>query len=152
RFQMDGPSKILQVPVEETWTPNVWVQADLVGAAEREPESSKTNVKRPVSASGYVKLSVPPHNRRLSLTATPRNKSLEPGGETSVAVEVKDSSGAPVAGSEVAIVVVDEAVLALTSYKLADPISVFYQERRAEVDDLHLRQSILLATAAALNK
>ena len=50
--------------------------------------------------------------------ATPRDKAIEPGGETSVGVEVKDASGAPVPNCEVAVVVVDEAVLALSEYKV----------------------------------
>lgn len=152
RFRMDGPTKTLQVEIGQGCIPNAILQVHLVGAAEREPESAKTNVKRPAFASGFAHLSIPANDRRLSLTATPRDKALEPGGETSVTVEVKDSSGAPVAGSEVAIVVVDEAILALTNYKLDDPISIFYQNRRAEVNEFHLRESILIATAAALSK
>ncbi|HEX7771981.1 MAG TPA: alpha-2-macroglobulin family protein, partial [Pyrinomonadaceae bacterium] len=152
RFRMDGPTKTLQVGIEQGWIPNAVVQVDLVGATERKLESVKTNVKRPAFASGFAHISIPANDRRLSLTATPRDKSLEPGGETTVAVEVKDSGGAPVAGGEVAIVIVDEAVLALTNYRLDDPISVFYQKRNAEVDDFHLRENILIATAAALSK
>ena len=149
---MDGPTKTLQVQIERGWIPNAVLQVDLVGATDREPESVKANVKRPAFASGFAHVSIPANDRRLSLTATPRDKALEPGGETSVTVEVKDSGGAPVAGGEVAIVVVDEAVLALTNYKLDDPISIFYQDRRAEVDEFHLRENILIATAAALSK
>ncbi len=62
-------------------------------------------------------------------------------------MEVKDASGAPVTGGEVAVVVVDEAVLALTEYKLDDPVSVFYPERGAGVEDVHLRQNVWLATS-----
>ncbi len=152
RFRMDGPTKTLQVGIEQGWIPNAVLQVDLVGATERDPESVKTNVKRPAFASGFAHLSIPANDRRLSLTATPRDKALEPGGETNVTIELKDSGGAPVAGAEVAIVVVDEAVLALTNYKLDDPISVFYQNRQAEVDEFHLRENVLIATAAALGK
>ncbi len=60
-------------------------------------------------------------------------------------VEVKDAAGELVGGSEVAVVVVDEAVLALTNYKLDDPISVFYSDREPGASDHHLRDSILIA-------
>jgi len=40
--------------------------------------------------------------------------------------------------------VVDEAILALTNYQLADPISVFYTHVDGGVGDYHLRQYILL--------
>jgi uncharacterized protein YfaS (alpha-2-macroglobulin family) len=145
RFHMDGPSHTLRVPIEEGWTPNVYVQVDLVGAADREGASATGAAKRPAFASGALNLSISPFTRRLAITATPRDKALEPGGQTSVAVEVKDAGGTPVSGSEVAVVVVDESVLSLTNYKLDDPVSVFYTERIGDVSNYHLRESVLLS-------
>jgi alpha-2-macroglobulin len=155
RFRMDQATTTLRVPIEQGWTPNVWVQVDLLGEEEREDsETTKPDVKplpkQPAYASGSLKLSIPPLDRRLSIVATPRDKAIEPGGETSVRVEVKDASGAPVAGGEVAVVVVDEAVLALTDYTLDDPVSVFYPERTADVQGVHLRESVWLSTFATL--
>ncbi|HEX7314335.1 MAG TPA: DUF6049 family protein [Pyrinomonadaceae bacterium] len=147
-FRMDGPSHTLRVPVEETYTPNVYVQVDLVGAAARADDKGQTDEKlpkRPAFATGSISLSVPPLARRLLVTATPRDKAVEPGGETTVAVEVKDATGRPVEGGELAVVVVDESVLALTSYKLEDPLAVFYAQRGADVTDYHLRKDVQLA-------
>lgn len=147
RFRMDGPSHKLRIPIEEGYTPNVHVQVDLVGAAVRtndKGEADESLEKRPAFASGEINLSVPPLARKLQVTATPREKALEPGGETNVSVEVKDASGRAVQGSELAVVVVDEAVLALSGYKLEDPLSVFYSERSADVSDHHLRESVVL--------
>ena len=45
----------------------------------------------------------------------------KPGAHDTVDVSVKAPDGSPVAGADVAVVVVDEAVLSLTGYKLADP-------------------------------
>ena len=44
---------------------------------------------------------------------------------------MKDAAGQPVPDAELAVVVVDEAILALTNYQLADPLSVFYADRPA---------------------
>jgi uncharacterized protein YfaS (alpha-2-macroglobulin family) len=41
--------------------------------------------------------------------------------------------------------VVDEAVLALTGYRLPDPVAVFYARRGADVEDRHLRSHVVLA-------
>jgi uncharacterized protein YfaS (alpha-2-macroglobulin family) len=153
RFRMDGPSHTLRVPVEEAFTPNVYVQVDLVGAAARvgaNGEADEKLPKRPAFASGALNLSVPPLARKLLVTATPRDKALEPGGETTVAVEVKDAAGRPVAGGELAVVVVDESVLALTGYKLEDPLAVFYAQRGADVADYHLRKDVQLADPGQL--
>src|SRR5262249_33877134 len=142
RFRMEKPTTTLHVQIEEGWTPNVHVQVDLLGETERDSgdkAGTNSHAKKPAFASGTLQLSIPPFDRRLAVIATPHATALEPGGETTVGVEVKDASGAPVAGGEVAVVVVDEAVLALTDYKLDDPVSVFYPEREAGVDDTHAR-------------
>ncbi|HEX7330872.1 MAG TPA: Ig-like domain-containing protein [Pyrinomonadaceae bacterium] len=154
RFRMEQAATTLRVQVEEGWTPNVYVQVDLLGEDEREPARSGAKVlpKKPAYASGSLKLSIPPFDRRLFVSATPRDKALEPGGETSVSVEVKDAAGASVAGGEVAVVVVDEAVLALTNYKLDDPVSAFYHDRTAEVEDVHMRERVWFSTTGVLNE
>ncbi|HEX8685677.1 MAG TPA: alpha-2-macroglobulin family protein, partial [Pyrinomonadaceae bacterium] len=155
RFQMSGPSHVLRVPLEEAWTPNVRVQVDLVGAAPRVDEEGRElpgQPKRPAYASGEINIAVPPASRRLSVKATPRDKALEPGRETFVDVEVRDAEGRPVEGTDTAVVVVDESVLALTGYKLSDPLAAFYEERAAETDDYHLREHVELASAEALTR
>src|SRR6185503_17934146 len=101
--------------------------------------------KRPAFASGEINLSIPPVNRRLNVAATPRDSVLEPGAETWVDVEVKDANGRAVAGTDTAVVVVDESVLAMTNYRLDDPIAAFYQMRGEDTDDYHLRERVRLA-------
>ena len=148
RFAMDGPSHTLRIPIEEGYTPNLYVQVDLVGAAVRtdnEGASLEKLPKRPAFAKGTLNIQIPPLSRKLSVEAKPRELALEPGGETTVDVEVRDATGKAVAGSELAVVVVDEAVLALSGYRIGDPISTFYSERAPDVSDHHLRQEVLLA-------
>jgi alpha-2-macroglobulin len=148
RFTMSGGSHTVRVRIEEGFTPNVHLQVDLVGAAPRLRDDGEPDPKlaaRPAFAAGSLDLSVPPLARALALAVTPREKELEPGGKTTLDVVLKDASGQPVAGGEVAVVVVDEAVLSLTGYRLADPIATFYARREAGVRDQHLRASILLA-------
>lgn len=147
RFTMSGASHTLKIPINEAYVPNLHIQVDLVGAAARTDDAGnvKNNLpKRPAFASGTLNLSVPPLKRKLTVAATPRDKALEPGGETTVDIELRDAAGKPVAGGEVAVIVVDEAVLALSNYKLADPLNTFYSQRSADVSDYHLRQNIVL--------
>src|SRR4029078_7044013 len=96
-------------------------------------------------ASGEINLSIPPLSRKLNVSVTPRDKTLEPAARTTVDVEVKDASGKAIASSEVAVVVVDESVLALTNYALTDPLSVFYGERAANTTDYHSRTHLELS-------
>jgi hypothetical protein len=153
RFRMDGPSYTLKIPIIESYLPNIHVQIDLNGAAPRTNDNGQVDdklPKRPAYATGKLNLSIPPLTRKLNVTATPRDKTLEPGAETVVNIEVKDASARVVAGSEVAVVVVDESVLALSGYNLEDPLTVFYAQRDGETNDHHLREHVLLAKPGEL--
>jgi len=153
RFTMNEPSHTLRIPIEEGYTPNLHVQVDLVGATARTDAEGTPQEKlprRPAYAKGELNLQIPPLSRKLAVEANPRDKALEPGGETTVDLEVRDASGKPVAGSELAVVVVDEAVLALTGYRIGDPISTFYAQRNADASDYHSRQDVLLAATEDL--
>ncbi|HKC87390.1 MAG TPA: alpha-2-macroglobulin family protein, partial [Blastocatellia bacterium] len=147
RFMINSNSHTLRIPIKDEYAPNIHVQVDLVGAAWRTDEEGHLQQqlpKRPAFASGELKLSIPPLRRKLAVTVTPRNKTLEPGGVTAVDIVVRDAAGKPVRGSEVALVVVDEAVLALTKYELADPFASFYRSREAEMRDRRSRENVLL--------
>ena len=147
RFTMSESSYTLEIPIEEGYIPNLYVQVDLVGATPRaddQGEVDPTLPKRPAYATGSLNLAVPPLTRALTLEVTPQDTRLEPGGETIVDVIVRDAADKPVAGSEVALVVVDEAVLALSNYQLADPLDVFYSQRGPDVSDYHLRGNLVL--------
>jgi alpha-2-macroglobulin len=148
RFTMKEGSHTLRVPIEEAWTPGLQLQVDLVGAAPRLRDDGEPDPKlapRPAFAAGSIDLSVPPYQRTLALSVAPREGELAPGGETVLDLALKDASGKPVASADVAVVVVDEAVLALTGYRLPDPIAAFYAKRQPGVTDHHLRASVALA-------
>jgi alpha-2-macroglobulin len=146
-FSIKESSATIKIPIDEKYLPNVVAQVDLVGAAQRtndkgEPEPKLS--KRPAFASGNIDLKISTTSRKLAVTADAVDKTLIPGGETKVNVQVKDFRGEPVADGEVAIVVVDESVLALASYIVPDPISIFYTERAPGVIDHHSRKDVLL--------
>ena len=153
RFTMDGPTYTLHVPIEEEHIPNIHVQVDLVGSAVRVDDAGnelESAPPRPAYARGRLNLSIPPLSRTLLVEAVPRAHKLEPGAETTIDVTVRDAGGKPVADAEFAVVVVDEAILALTGYRLIDPVSVFYGERGRGVRDHHNRNDVLLASPQTL--
>ncbi|MCB9788414.1 MAG: hypothetical protein H6744_17165, partial [Deltaproteobacteria bacterium] len=152
RFTVDGPSATVTVPIVEAYIPGVQVQVDLVGSAPRTAEDGKPVAgapPRPAYASGELRLEVPPHARTLAVAVTPERAELEPGTKTHIDLRVSDAAGHPVADAQVALVVVDEAVLALTGYALPDPIDAFYPAQGPGVRDHHSRQWVLLETGLA---
>jgi alpha-2-macroglobulin len=147
RFTMRDSSIVLRIPLEEKYLPNITAQVDLVGSTQRTNDKGETDAKlsnRPAFASGSINLPISTDTRKLNVSAEPESKTLEPAGETKINVAVTDKNGEPVSNSEVAVVVVDESVLALTNYQLANPLDVFYTARGAGVMDYHLRKDILL--------
>ncbi len=147
RFSMKGSSTVLKIPLEEKYLPNIYAQVDLTGASARTNDAGEIDAKlakRPAFASSSINLAISTATRKLTVAAEPQAKTLEPAGETKINVEVKDSSGKPVTNSEVAVVVVDESILALTGYKMANPLDIFYTEREAGVEDYHSRESVIL--------
>lgn len=151
-FRIDGPSTTLPVTIRDEHTPNLHVHVELVGASKRLDDDGKPNdalPKRPAYAKGELNLSIPAHHRSLRVTAKPKATKLEPGAKTKIDVEVLDAAGKPVPDAELAVVVVDEAVLALSGYQMPDPIDVFYFQRGAGVQDYHLRGYIKLVRPEA---
>ena len=153
RFLISKDTITLDVPIEEKHIPNLNIQVDVVGAAPRSNdrgEVMKDIPPRPAYAAGLLNLSVPPLERTLTVKAIPAATELEPGAETTIDVELKDAGGVAVSGAELAVVVVDEAILALTNYTLADPVSIFYTNRPSGVANFYSRASIILVDPQAL--
>jgi len=153
RFQIEDGTATLNVSIEEKHIPNLNIQVDLVGAAQRTSDQGDPLPDvppRPAYATGQLVLKIPPLSRTLTVQAVPDVQELEPGGETTISVQVMDSNGQPVADTELAVVVVDEAILALTNYQMADPLSIFYTDRPSYLSGVYGRSGIILVDPMAL--
>ncbi|MFO8036101.1 MAG: alpha-2-macroglobulin family protein [Anaerolineales bacterium] len=152
-FSFTEGSTTLNVPIKEAYLPNLHLQVDVVGSAPRTDDQGEALgdvPPRPAYASGHINLEIPPLDRTLSVKAALEDQALEPGGATNLNLEVKDARGEPVQNAELAVVVVDEAILALTNYRLTDPLSVFYQTRPAGFSSYYSRASIVLVDPRSL--
>ncbi|PWH13171.1 MAG: hypothetical protein DDG60_10805 [Anaerolineae bacterium] len=155
RFTVRDGTAILNIPIREEYLPNLQIQVDLVGQAARTDERGEILSEippRPAYASGTLNLKIPPLQRALTVQVTPAQEKLEPGATTTLEVTLKDANDQPVENAEVAVVVVDEAVLALTGYTLLDPLSIFYPERSAGLSSYYARSSIVLIDPLSLRQ
>ena len=146
-FTIEGTSTVLFVPIEADYVPNVHIQVDLVGTTERTTDSGDPlpdAPDRPAFAVGRLNLQVPPIGRRLAVSVEPAAPTIEPGSDTQIGVTVADAAGEPVAGAELAVVVVDEAVLALSVYELPNPLDIFYRPIDSQISSFYLRRTIEL--------
>jgi len=149
RFHLDGPTHTVKIPVEEWMIPGFTVNVNVNGSAERldgNGEAKADLPRRPAYAAGSIALRVPPKLRTLGVEVTPAAPKTEPGAKTSVSVVITDPDGKPVADAAVAIVAVDEAVLALTGYRVPSPVDVFYTGRGDRTRPTLLRSRLILAS------
>ncbi|MDO9174672.1 MAG: alpha-2-macroglobulin family protein, partial [Actinomycetota bacterium] len=147
RFAVVDGSAVVEVPITEASVPQLSLNLEVVGSTTRTADDGTSlpdAPQRPAYAVGTMTLSVPPVSRTLTVDATPRDTELLPGGATTIDVSVTDANGAGVEGAEFAVVVVDEAVLALSGYTLADPLSVFYAPGYDWLTAVYGRQQIRL--------
>jgi uncharacterized protein YfaS (alpha-2-macroglobulin family) len=152
RITLTGPTKVITVPITDAMTPNLHVQVDLVGASARLDDKGVPDPKlpkRPAYAVGAINLPIPPRQRTLAVTVSPAVPKLGPGEATKLSVTVKDAAGRGVPDAEVAVIVVDEAILALTGYQFPDPIGAFYPARGTDTRDSYSRSYVKLAKPAA---
>ncbi|APR85542.1 Hypothetical protein A7982_10891 [Minicystis rosea] len=148
RFHMATTTETVRVTVDRSWTPNVRAHVVLLGAATREDAHGEPDArmpKRPAFATGMFDLLIPPREWALDVKVKPRDAKLDPGGKTEVDVDVRDAAGAPVAGGSVAVIVVDEAVLALSAYTTPDPLAWFHFARSAYTNRSGTVEHVLLA-------
>jgi uncharacterized protein YfaS (alpha-2-macroglobulin family) len=147
RFSMKAASHAIKIKLDEGLVPNAEVHVDLVGRDLREDPSGKPDErlpKRPAFAVGSAQAKILPTTRTLTVKATAKRPTLEPGGSTQIDVDVKDHTGRAMPNAEVALIVADESVLALSGYKTPDPIPAFYAHRGSDVQDLGMRDRVRL--------
>ena len=153
RFLIDADTITLEIPIEEKHIPNLNLQVDVVGSVQRSDDLGEPLddvPPRPAYAVGQLNLNIPPLQRTLTLALNPRETEVEPGGRTTLDINLTDAQGRPISGAELAVVVVDEAILGLTNYQLMDPVSIFYQNRYGDVSSRYTRASLILVDPLAL--
>ncbi|HEY5926433.1 MAG TPA: alpha-2-macroglobulin family protein [Kofleriaceae bacterium] len=123
RVELKKPSTIVELPIEKAYIENVHVVVDRM--AKRQYMQGPVNQPLAEHTTAQVDLKVDIESARLVMRARPLQPLVEPGAEATFEVEVSHDDK-PKAGAEVALMVVDEAVLALSTKRHADPLDNFY--------------------------
>ncbi len=142
RFAVADGSAVVSVPITDAELPGITASVEVVGTT---PRAAAGASPRPAYATGEIALTVSTQVRTLKVTAVPRQKTVAPGGSTSVDVTVSDQQGKPLPHSEFELAVVDEAVLALGGVRLPDPMAAFFPEQPGRLTAFFGRSTVLLA-------
>ena len=124
RIALTAPTSYVDLPIEPAYIQNVFVIVDRWG--KRRHLTQGSNVPLPEHTSVEVNLPVDIASARLEMKTRPTRPLVEPGESATFEVDVRHN-GKPKADAEVALIVVDEAVLALSGKSHADPLAPFYQ-------------------------
>ncbi len=152
-FATAGRTATLEIPIEDGHTPNLVAHVGLVGQAPRKGANGMADPKlppRPAFASTEITLAVPPDHRALQVQVTPQDPDALPGQKTALSLQVLDATGKPAANATLLVVMADEAVLALTGYRIPNPIGAFYPARGSGLTTYELRNWILLSAGPQL--
>ncbi len=128
---LKGGEGYVEVPIKENYLPNVYVSVLAIEGRTDKPATHEADLGKPQGKIGYVNLNVIADKKRLTTTLKTDGKIYRPGQRAIVNLTTK-ANGKPVA-AEVAVMVVDEGVLALTNYKTPDPFDFFYGSKPLSV-------------------
>lgn len=112
--RVEGGAATVEIPVERSWSPNVFLEAVFV-QDNRLYQGSRL-------------LRVPPTDRQISVELAPSKQEFQPGEPASFALTARDHEGRPVR-AEFALAVVDEAIYAIRRGSQPNLLDVFYGRR-----------------------
>ncbi|HZD05231.1 MAG TPA: alpha-2-macroglobulin family protein [Longimicrobiales bacterium] len=116
-LRIEGPGRVVRLPIHEEDAGGLEVRVDVSGSVGGHDGFS---VRR--------ELAVELGSRRLQVDVTPDRDVVRPGDSVVVEVAVRDADGRP-AGGQVALWLVDEAILSLGGYRLGDPLESLHRFR-----------------------
>ncbi|KAG2394211.1 hypothetical protein C9374_003975 [Naegleria lovaniensis] len=138
------------VPIKKEYIPNVKVTVSLQGSESRTDSLGNviTSIPNlPAYARGDCQLNVSRRQHLLTVEAVPEKQFVTPGVSTFIDVIVRDEmTKTPQPNSEVCVVAVDEAVLALTGYRISNPISSFINNNSVSLHEFSLRDHLFVKT------
>ena len=131
----DSPARVY-IKTREEMVPNILLNAFIIGAVEEKSPFIFEEKKLPIefSLDSY----------RLNIAVTPQDSVLEPGGTTNIEITVKDAKDNLVDESQVALFVIDEAVLYLNGYTPETStkfIKSFFPERNIKFADKYSQKT-----------
>ena len=135
---IDMPESQLAVPIEvsDVCRPNAYVTATVLRGIEPD---AKWRTHR---AFGAARLTVDPAEHKLDL-AIMCPTDIRPRQQLSVSVRVGDSRKAPVAGTAVVLMAVDEGILQLTGFVTPDPLAYFNGKRALAVGSADIYSELM---------
>ncbi len=129
-FHLDEPTTVLEVPVDESYLPVVYVTVSSYSVRTKEPDHdfSSRDMDKPKGYFGAVALHVDTAPKEFDITVTQDKASYRPG-DTATFTLTATKDGKPLPRAELTLMAVDRGVIDLINYHVPDPVEFFYDER-----------------------
>jgi alpha-2-macroglobulin len=136
RFRLENDrSLVVRLPVEDAWAPSVQLSVAFTGVGPvrlAATEGDEYGRRRPALAEASTDLRVDSSARALNVRVAARETTAQPGQTVAIDLDVRDQKDQPAANAEVAVAVVDDSILVLAHYVLADPLASFARHRESD--------------------
>jgi alpha-2-macroglobulin len=136
-----GPLPVVQVPVRPEFYPNAFVSVVALRGRVSAPPAGGADLGAPDFRLGWTELKINKDAHRLRVAVASSKREYQPGSKVEADVTVTDRDGKPVE-SALTFYVVDEGVLALTSYATPDPLPAFVARRDLSVFTFDNREKL----------
>ncbi|MBV8067384.1 MAG: alpha-2-macroglobulin family protein, partial [Candidatus Eremiobacteraeota bacterium] len=148
RTTMRGVTGAVRVNFKVTpdMLPNAAVEAVVVRRGKLGVSLSKGDTR--LALTGLASFNVDLADRYLKVTIAPQNATVRPGGKQHVAFAVKNRNGAAAAG-EVVAMVVNDAILQLSGYRLPDLVQTIFAVQPIATIFADNRENVTLKTLTA---
>ena len=138
---ISGPVPVVEVPVTPNLYPNAFVSVVALRGRVQAPPATGADLGGPDYRYGWTELVVNEEAHRLKVSVSSAKTEYQPGNMVEADVEVHDKNG-KAAETALTFFVVDEGVLALTSYQTPDPLPAFVQRRKLGVFTFDNRETL----------
>ncbi|WP_371417515.1 alpha-2-macroglobulin [Anabaena sp. UHCC 0187] len=142
-IKIKGGAPQIQFTITPEMLPNAAVQAVLVRQGKPLNQIEPGSLEN-LARIGFADFKVNLADKYLKLQVNPVEKSLEPGKEATVELELKDHQGNPTKG-QFTVMVVNEAVLQLTGYRPPNLVDTVYAEQSISTRFSDNRRDVKLA-------
>ena len=136
-----GSVPVVEVAIKPEFYPNAFVSVVALRGRVTAPPAAGADLGGPDYRYGWTELHVNEEAHRLTVAITEPKTEYTPGSVVETDVVVKDKAGKPVE-SALTFYVVDEGVLALTSYVTPDPLPAFVKRRKLNVFTFDNREGL----------
>ncbi|MCK6626652.1 MAG: Ig-like domain-containing protein [Anaerolineae bacterium] len=126
-IKMTGSSQVYNLPITDSYAPNIYVSVVLVQGREGPQEGDAPRLAD--YKVGLLPIDVKPVAQVLKVNLTPSVEQAQPGEEISYNLEVTTATGQPVGNAEFSLDLVDKAVLSLLPRQPEAIIKAFYDRR-----------------------